>query len=135
MSPDVRLSLSFFPNCQLWATFLSVLLCWQLIFYRLHVRFGSVLNFICVLFRSFVDVSYFPFVDLLFLERVIGFTVHIFKAEYWILLIFKASFLNSDYLLVLCQDNCNSVNTFKYHVFAPMGRFQLELIYLYFPPS
>ena len=27
------------------------------------------------------------------------------------------------------------VNTFKYHVFAPMGRFQLELIYLYFPPS
>ena len=28
-----------------------------------------------------------------------------------------------------------SFNTFKYHVFAPMGRFQLELIYLYFPPS
>ena len=28
-----------------------------------------------------------------------------------------------------------SANTFKYHVFAPMGRFQLELIYLYFPPS
>ena len=27
------------------------------------------------------------------------------------------------------------VNTFKYHVFAPMGRFHLELIYLYFPPS
>ena len=26
-------------------------------------------------------------------------------------------------------------NTFKYHVFAPIGRFQLELIYLYFPPS
>ena len=26
-------------------------------------------------------------------------------------------------------------NTFKYHVSAPMGRFQLELIYLYFPPS
>ena len=26
-------------------------------------------------------------------------------------------------------------NTFKYHVFAPMGRFQLELFYLYFPPS
>ena len=24
---------------------------------------------------------------------------------------------------------------FKYHVFAPIGRFQLELIYLYFPPS
>ena len=23
-------------------------------------------------------------------------------------------------------------NTFKYHVFAPMGRFKLELIYLYF---
>ena len=28
-----------------------------------------------------------------------------------------------------------NTNTFKYHVFAPMGRFQLELIYLYFPPS
>ena len=27
------------------------------------------------------------------------------------------------------------MNTFKYHVFAPMGRFQLESIYLYFPPS
>ena len=27
------------------------------------------------------------------------------------------------------------VNTKKYHVFAPMGRFQLELIYLYFPPT
>ena len=26
------------------------------------------------------------------------------------------------------------IKTFKYHVFAPMGRFQLELIYLYFPP-
>jgi hypothetical protein len=25
--------------------------------------------------------------------------------------------------------------SFKYNVFAPMGRFQLELIYLYFPPS
>jgi hypothetical protein len=24
-------------------------------------------------------------------------------------------------------------NTFKYHVFALMGRFQLESIYLYFP--
>ena len=27
------------------------------------------------------------------------------------------------------------MNIFKYHVFAPMGGFQLELIYLYFPPS
>jgi len=27
------------------------------------------------------------------------------------------------------------LNTFKCHVFAPMGRLQLELIYLYFPPS
>ena len=25
------------------------------------------------------------------------------------------------------------INTKKYHVFAPMGRFQLESIYLYFP--
>ena len=29
----------------------------------------------------------------------------------------------------------NIFNTKKYHVFAPMGRFQLESIYLYFPPS
>jgi hypothetical protein len=27
------------------------------------------------------------------------------------------------------------INTFKYHAFTPMGRFQLELIYLYFPQS
>jgi hypothetical protein len=27
------------------------------------------------------------------------------------------------------------IDTKKYHVFAPMGRFQLKLIYLYFPPS
>ena len=27
------------------------------------------------------------------------------------------------------------INNKKYLVFAPMGRFQLELIYLYFPPS
>ena len=27
------------------------------------------------------------------------------------------------------------INTKKYHVFAPIGRFQLESIYLYFPPS
>ena len=27
------------------------------------------------------------------------------------------------------------ISIFKYHVFALMGRFQLELIYLYFPPS
>ena len=25
--------------------------------------------------------------------------------------------------------------SFKYHVFAPIGRFQLELIYLHFPPT
>ena len=27
------------------------------------------------------------------------------------------------------------LDNFKYHVFAPVGRFQLELIYLYFPLS
>ena len=32
-------------------------------------------------------------------------------------------------------DEIGGFNTKKYHVFAPMGRFQLELIYLYFPPS
>ena len=31
--------------------------------------------------------------------------------------------------------NYIGINTKKYHVFAPMGRFQLESIYLYFPPS
>ena len=35
----------------------------------------------------------------------------------------------------LFSDGQNMFNTFKYHVFAPIGRFQLELIYLYFPPS
>ena len=30
---------------------------------------------------------------------------------------------------------CIYINTKKNHVFAPMGRFQLESIYLYFPPS
>ena len=34
-----------------------------------------------------------------------------------------------------CKVNFTDINTFKYHIFAPMGRFQLELIYLYFPPS
>ena len=29
----------------------------------------------------------------------------------------------------------NQTHIFKYHVFAPIGKFQLELIYLYFPPS
>ena len=29
----------------------------------------------------------------------------------------------------------HNINTFKYHVFAPMGKFQLGLIYLYSPPS
>ena len=31
--------------------------------------------------------------------------------------------------------NIYRFDTFKYHVFVPMGRFQLELIYLYFLPS
>ena len=35
----------------------------------------------------------------------------------------------------LFSSNIDVINTFKCHVFAPMGRFQLELIYLYFPPS
>ena len=33
------------------------------------------------------------------------------------------------------EKEASYVDIFKYHVFAPMGRFQLELIYLYFPPS
>ena len=35
----------------------------------------------------------------------------------------------------LCSIRHEVINTEKYHVFAPMGRFQLESIYLYFPPS
>ena len=42
-------------------------------------------------------------------------------------------FLRNMSILNPNSDPMNS--TFKYHVFAPMGRFQLELIYLYFPPS
>ena len=29
----------------------------------------------------------------------------------------------------------SNIYTFKYHVIAQKGRFQLELIYVYFPPS
>ena len=48
-----------------------------------------------------------------------------------VLLCFQ-DFLNSR----LCYNiNYYDINTFKYHVFAPMGIFQLELIYFYFPPS
>ena len=36
---------------------------------------------------------------------------------------------------LITSDKFNSINITKYHVFAPMGRFQLELIYLYYPPS
>ena len=36
---------------------------------------------------------------------------------------------------ILSTSPSGGINTFKYHVFALMGRFQLELIYLYFPPS
>ena len=57
---------------------------------------------------------------------------------------FTLPFEGSLWKHTLLENNCpwsrkrmNSfiVNTFKYHVFAPMGRFQLELFYLYFPPS
>ena len=37
--------------------------------------------------------------------------------------------------ILMKQFYCCIISTFKYHVFAPMGRFQLELICLYFPPS
>ena len=39
------------------------------------------------------------------------------------------------YIPVQLSNYTSVFNTFKYHVFAPMGRFQLESIYLYFPPS
>ena len=38
------------------------------------------------------------------------------------------------YPVIYPLDEQDIINTFKY-VSAPMGRFQLELIYLYFPPS
>ena len=44
-------------------------------------------------------------------------------------LIITNIYFQSQYLVSL------GINTKKYHVFAPMGRFQLESIYLYFPPS
>ena len=52
----------------------------------------------------------------------------------------KVSFLEYGFFRVLIHNvstYCSKVyiNTKKYHVFAPMGRFQLEIIYLYFPPS
>ena len=41
------------------------------------------------------------------------------------------------WVVCLTRELKNNHKGFKYHVFAPMGRFQLELIliYLYFPPS
>ena len=36
--------------------------------------------------------------------------------------------------VLLCFNTQVFNNTKKYHVFSPMGRFQLESIYLYFPP-
>ena len=41
----------------------------------------------------------------------------------------------NDGIISLALRSVKSNNTFKYHVFAPMGRFQLEIIYLYFSPS
>ena len=52
-------------------------------------------------------------------------------------LIFSWS-INQEINIELCVRKVKSsrlLNTKKYHVFAPMGRFQLESIYLYFPPS
>ena len=52
---------------------------------------------------------------------------HLYVFSGFILLLFLMfNFLSTLYL---------PINTKKYHVFAPMGRFQLESIYLYFPPS
>ena len=41
----------------------------------------------------------------------------------------------SAHIIITLIFNKLAANTFKYHVSAPMGRFQLELIYLYFPTS
>ena len=41
------------------------------------------------------------------------------------------TFTSKEFVIVELKD----MITKKYHVFAPMGRFQLESIYLYFPPS
>ena len=42
---------------------------------------------------------------------------------------------SSAYSLLFTYKYSAGINTFKYHVFAQMGRFQLELVYLYFPLS
>ena len=47
----------------------------------------------------------------------------------------KLAFNTFKYHVSHTDGNISVSNTFKYHVFAPMGRFQLESIYLYFPPS
>ena len=48
--------------------------------------------------------------------------------------VFKKMYIAKDKNSGLCEGFAY-INTKKYHVFAPMGRFQLESIYLYFPPS
>ena len=51
-------------------------------------------------------------------------------------LLFNIIFIiNTTYYSARSRWTKQHVNTKKYHVFAPMGRFQLESIYLYFPPS
>ena len=52
----------------------------------------------------------------------------------------KANIPNVSHTLYVsqCGELKNTIfifNTKKYQVFAPMGRFKLESIYLYFPPS
>ena len=62
------------------------------------------------------------------LEEILfdGCSKSILKLCFCLLCSINASFFSNSFLLI---------NTKKYHVFAPMGRFQLESIYLYFPPS
>ena len=48
---------------------------------------------------------------------------------------FIRCYLSKQNINILIVNGQLKFDTKKYHVFAPMGRFQLELIYLYFPPS
>ena len=78
------------------------------------------------------------------MEAMLGESNVLFKMVNWLVLEVRFSSSKLIYTIIIKQKNSTLtsqalmslyVNTKKYHVFAPMGRFQLESIYLYFPPS
>ena len=64
---------------------------------------------------------------------VLAWAVDSWSLNHWLFQLLGFEISNQATKEISKPNNWN--NTFKYHVFAPMGRFQLELIYLYFPPS